>query len=111
MKRIFTITLIYVCISKTYCDLKLCNTSVTITQLCKRFEDYRANAIPNPTPLLVTPIIDLKNILYIEPDKKTLSLYINFIMDWQDHEIYVNPSIGQKYVFIHEYFFKDLQPL
>ena len=98
MKRIFTLTLVSVFISRTYCDLKLCNASVTITQLCKRFEDYRANAIPNPTPVLVKPIIDLKNILYIEPDKKTLSLYINFIMDWQDNEIYVNPSIGQKYV-------------
>ena len=96
MKRFVILTLVYVFIPKSICYLKLCNESVTITQLCKKFENYRPSATPRPTPLLLTPIIDFKNVLEIEPDKKTMTVYINFIMHWVDEEIYVNPSNGQK---------------
>ena len=99
MKNEIALVFIFVFTPKISCVLQSCSQSVSITQLCNRFENYRANTAPKPWPVIVNPIIDFKNILEIESDEKTMTVYINFIMNWIDQEIYVNPADGKKYAF------------
>ena len=99
MKNEIALVFIFVFTPKISCVLELCSESVSITQLCNKYENYRANTAPKPWPVIVNPILDFKNILEIESDEKTMTVYINFIMNWIDQEIYVNPADGKKYAF------------
>ena len=103
MKNEIALVFIFVFTPKISCVLHSCSESVPITQLCNRFENYRANTAPKPWPVIVNPILDFKNILEIESDEKTMTVYINFIMNWIDQEIYVNPADGKKYAFCTQF--------
>ena len=75
--------------SLVYADLKLCSENVTKSQICKKSIKYRANSVPKPWPVSLKSIIDLKNILAIDPDKKTMTADIYLIVEWIDPEINV----------------------
>ena len=70
-------------------ELKLCSENVTKSQVCKKSLKYRANSTPKPWPLVLKSIVDLKNILAIDPDKKTMTADIYLIVEWIDPEINV----------------------
>ena len=70
-------------------ELKLCSENVTKSQMCKKSIKYRANTVPKPWPVLLKSIVDLKNILAIDPDKKTMTADIYLIIEWIDPEINV----------------------
>ena len=73
----------------THAELKLCTENVTKSQICKKSIKYRANSTPKPWPTVVKSVIELKNILAIDPDKKTMTVDIYLIMEWVDVEINV----------------------
>ena len=70
-------------------ELKLCSENVTKSQICKKSITYRANTTPEPYPVILKSIVDLKNILAIDPDKKTMTADIYLIVEWIDPEINV----------------------
>ena len=75
--------------SLVYAELKLCSENVTKSQICKKSIKYRANSTPKPWPIILKSIVDLKNILEIDPDKKTMTADIYLIIEWIDPEINV----------------------
>ena len=70
-------------------ELKLCSENVTKSQMCKKSIKYRANTVPKPWPVSLKSIVDLKNILAIDPDKKTMTADLYLIVEWIDPEINV----------------------
>ena len=70
-------------------ELKLCSENVTKSQICKKSIKYRANSTPKPWPVSLKSIVDLKNILAIDPDKKTMTADLYLIVEWIDPEINV----------------------
>ena len=79
----------YCCSILVKAELKLCSENVTKSQICKKSIKYRANTVPKPWPVLLKSIVDLKNILAIDPDKKTMTADIYLIIEWIDPEINV----------------------
>ena len=73
----------------THAELKLCTENVTKSQICKKSIKYRANTLPKPWPTVVKSVIQLENILAIDPEKKTMTVEIYLIMEWIDLEINV----------------------
>ena len=71
-------------------DLDFCNTNPNITKLCKKFGDYRANLVPRPWPTIITPTVDLKSVIDVDENKKTMTLYLFIVTYWFDHEISVS---------------------
>ena len=68
----------------THAELKLCTENVTKSQICKKSIKYRANSTPKPLPTVIKSVIDLKNILAIDPEKKTMTVDIYLVMEWID---------------------------
>ena len=79
----------YCCSILVKAELKLCSENVTKSQICKKSIKYRANSTPKPWPVSLKSIIDLKNILAIDLDKKTMTADIYLIVEWIDPEINV----------------------
>ena len=79
----------YCCSILVKAELKLCSENVTKSQICKKSIKYRANSTPKPWPVTLKSIVDLKNILAIDPDKKTMTADIYLIVEWIDPEINV----------------------
>ena len=79
-------------------ELKLCTqTKVSSTnQLCKKMESKRPNWPPEPRPVLITPIVNIKDILDIDPNMKTLTVFIELILLWKDFEISVLKGKGHQ---------------
>ena len=81
-------------------ELKLCSEPVSKIQLCKKKDDYVANAPPrilsftDPKPLTLTPILNLHNVLEIDHDEKSITLYFTIDMEWIDSEIGVSTPEG-----------------
>ena len=81
-------------------ELKLCSEPVSKIQLCKKKDDYVANAPPrilsftDPQPLTLTPILNLHNVLEIDHDEKSITLYFTIDMEWIDSEIGVSSPKG-----------------
>ena len=73
-------------IDSSYCELETCaklqNSSVTV--LCKNKESQRTNSPPQPFPVQVTPIVDFKDIIDIDPEEKTMTTFIKLILIWTD---------------------------
>ena len=84
-------------------ELKLCSEPVDKTQLCKRMENYVANMPPwnetSDNPAILTPIIYLEDILEIDHDKKSITIYVTIDMEWIDSEIGVSYPEGFEYVY------------
>ena len=78
--------LFFIFIAFSYCELRPCvelqNSSVTL--LCKNKESQRTNSPPQPFPVKVTPIVDFKDIIDIDPEEKTMSTFIKLILTWND---------------------------
>ena len=45
-------------------------------------ESKRPNWPPEPRPVLITPIVNIKDILDIDPNMKTLTVFIELILLW-----------------------------
>ena len=82
-------------------ELKLCSEPVKKIQLCKKGEDYRANAPPkqfkslgNPDPTILTPILHLQNIPEVNHDEKYIVVYFTIEMHWNHSNIGVNTPEG-----------------
>ena len=81
-------------------ELKLCSEPVSKIQLCKKEKDYVANkppivlSITDPKPLTLAPILNLHNVLEIDHDEKSITLYFTIDMEWIDSEIGVSTPEG-----------------
>ena len=81
-------------------NLKLCSEPVDEIQLCKHQDEYRANDPPrilsytDPKPAILTPILNLQNVLYVDHDKKSMTLYFTIEMHWNESRIGVSTPEG-----------------
>ena len=73
-------------------DLDFCNVNPNITKLCKKFADYRANLTPRPWPTIIIPTVDLKSVIDVDENKKTMTVYLFLVTCWFDHEISVSKN-------------------
>ena len=90
MNKAVLLIYIYNCWTVALGDLKLCSQPTNVTKLCKKMGNYKANSAPKPWPVIVTPIVDLKNVLDVDQDKKSLTIYVYLITQWIDPEIFVH---------------------
>ena len=84
--------------------LKLCSEPVNEIQLCKQKIGYRANVPPRITsltdiwgkPVILTPILNLQNVLDVDHDKKSMTIYFTIEMHWNESRIGVSTPDGLK---------------
>ena len=92
------LVLLFILIEFSYCELKPCgelqNSSITV--LCKNNESQRTNSPPQPFPVKVTPIIDFKDIIDIDPEEKTMSTFIKMILIWTDEGLGIVKGKNQR---------------
>ena len=54
------------------------------TIICTRNVDYKSDRVPRPIPRDITSIIDVKDIIGINENEKTITIYLHLIMEWED---------------------------
>ena len=62
------------------------NKNVESMQICKKSNNYRANAGPEQ-PTFYDLIIDLKNIIEVDHNKNTMTAYVYIITQWNDSRL------------------------
>ena len=77
-------------------NLESCSQLTNVTKLCRKNADYNPWAAPKPWPANVTPTVDLKNVIDVDQDKKSLTVYLYLITYWYDSEIFVHAPDGVK---------------
>ena len=68
-------------------DLILCSEKVSRVQICKKEANYRPNITPHPRLCVIKPVVDIKDILDINVDKKTITVYLYIILQWIDNSL------------------------
>ena len=91
--NIFVSTLIFFnaiqfCMSVDSFDL--CSAEVNKPKLCKHDRNMVANVPPDPLPVNVTPVLDLKNILRVDTERETVTVFMRIVLQWKDMGISVN---------------------
>ena len=77
-------------------NLELCSKPTNVTKLCKLKIDYQTNKPPRPWPCIITPYIDLKNVMDVDHDKKSMTLYVNLITSWYDKALSLHGPAGKE---------------
>ena len=93
---LFNYLLIILCTAQENLELELCEVETDVAKLCKKYEDYRPNDTPKPLPTIVTPYVDLKSVIDVSEDKKSLTLYIYLVTHWYDKEVFVHTPKGKE---------------
>ena len=75
-----------------------CPEKTNQTIICTENEDYMSDRVPRPIPRKITSIIDVKDIIGINEDEKTMTVYLHLIMEWQDPQLDARGPKGKKYV-------------
>ena len=86
--------LLWILIPIVQAKLKLCSEPVDEIQLCKYQNEYRANDPPNPKPVILTPILTIQNVLNIDHDKKSITLYFTIELHWKESRLNVSTPEG-----------------
>ena len=68
------------------------------TIICTRNEDYKSDRVPRPIPRIITSIVDVKDIIGINDNEKTMTIYLHLIMEWEDPQLDVTGPEGNRYV-------------
>ena len=66
------------------------------TIICTRNIDYKSDRVPRPIPRDITSIIDVKDIIGINENEKTMTIYLHLIMEWEDPQLDVIGPEGNK---------------
>ena len=72
--------------------ITLCSNSNSNINLCQLNENQTANQPPTPSPLKITPILDIRDILAINEKEETMTLMARIILDWKDLGISVRKA-------------------
>ena len=92
--------LLWILIPIVQANLKLCSEPVDEIQLCKYKNEYRANDPPrieslsNPKPAILTPILTLQNVLNVDHNKKSITLYLTIELHWKESRLNVSTPEG-----------------
>ena len=86
--------LLWILIPIVQAKLKLCSEPVDEIQLCKYQNEYRANDPPNPKPAILTPILTIQNVLDVDHDKKSITLYFTIELHWKESRLNVSIPEG-----------------
>ena len=77
-------------------SLILCTEEVLVTQLCKKQDNYDPSMPSKPYPANVTAVLDLKSVLDVDADKKTITVYVYLILVWTNFELDVKYPPGKE---------------
>ena len=77
-------------------QLLKCPENANQTIICTKNEDHMSDRVPRPIPRNITSIIDVKDIIGINEDEKTMTVYLHLIMEWQDPQLDVRGPKGKK---------------
>ena len=75
-----------------------CPENSNKTTICTRNIDYKSDRVPRPIPRDITSIIDVKDIIGINENEKTMTIYLHLIMEWEDPQLDVTGPEGNRYV-------------
>ena len=73
-----------------------CPENSNKTIICTRNIDYKSDRVPRPIPRDITSIIDVKDIIGINENEKTMTIYLHLIMEWEDPQLDVIGPEGKK---------------
>ena len=79
-----------------FAGLILCTEEVLVTQLCKKQDNYDPSMPSKPHPANVTAVLDLKSVLDVDADKKTITVYVYLILVWTNFELDVKYPPGKE---------------
>ena len=75
-----------------------CQENSNKTTICTKNVDYKSDRVPRPIPRDITSIIDVKDIIGINENEKTMTIYLHLIMEWKDPQLDVIGPEGNKYL-------------
>ena len=75
-----------------------CAENSNETIICTRNADYKSDRVPRPIPRNISSIIDVKDIIGINENEKTMTIYLHLIMEWEDPQLDVKGPEGNKYI-------------
>ena len=65
-------------------SLILCSEKVSRVQVCQNKASYRPNIPPTPRICVISPVVDVKDILDVDTEKKTITIHLYIILQWMD---------------------------
>ena len=71
----------------TESELILCSKNVSRIHVCKKQANHRPNVTPYPRLCVIKPVVDIKDILNINVEKKTITVYLYIILQWIDDSL------------------------
>ena len=75
-----------------------CADRVFTSQLCTTDSEYSIFNPPKPWPLVLNPMVDIKDVIDIDEEKQTINLYIYMSLSWTDDSLKVISPPGTRYV-------------
>ena len=73
--------------------LPSCNNSTNYVRLCRKYENYTF-VQPPKDPIMVIPSLDLKHVLQVNEQAKTLTVRVSILLEWKDDTVSVVPNIS-----------------
>ena len=71
-------------------NIPYCSSNQTDNiQICKKDNTHTINRPPKPHPLIVIPILDLKDVHDVDVERETLTVYAKIVLWWEDFSISV----------------------
>ena len=86
---IFTFHIIFFIQINESKDIPYCSEQSERIQLCKNNLEHSPNRPPKPYPVLVNATIDLKDVLNVDADMETITVFAKIVLMWHDFGISV----------------------
>ena len=76
--------------------IKTCVDRVFTSQLCTTDSEYSIFYPPKPWPLALNPTVDIKDVIDIDEEKQTMTLYVYMSLSWTDDSLKVVSPPGTR---------------
>ena len=73
--------------------LPSCNNQTDYVRLCRKYDNY-TYVQPPKDPIVVIPSLDLKHVLQVDEQAKTLTVRVSILLEWKDDTVSVVPNIS-----------------
>ena len=77
-------------------EIKTCVDRVFTSQLCTTDSEYSVFNPPKPWPLVLNPMVDIKDVIDIDEEKQTMTVYIYMSLSWADDSLKVVSPPGTR---------------
>ena len=74
----------------------LCSDPNTEYGVCADGEPYQSSIPPRPWPVVIRPTVEILDILNVNEEEQKVTLFVNFITEWEDSGIGFTPGNGTR---------------